>query len=65
VIARCRWCRATLGPLTIVGFIEVGSGPGAFIYACGPCLQGHRLVPLLQHPDDSDGQPLYATHAHR
>jgi hypothetical protein len=39
----------------LVGVIEQGSGPGIWLYACPSCAVG--LLPLAEHPADSDGTP--------
>jgi hypothetical protein len=59
LVPRCGWCKTLLGELIEVGFHEAGSGPGAGIYACPPCLEEHRIVPLDEHPPDSWGGVRY------
>lgn len=59
VIIRCWWCGTVRGPFTAVGFIEGATGAGRHLQACQPCVNALRLVPLDQHPDDTDGRPRY------
>jgi hypothetical protein len=59
VITRCWWCKSARGPWIVVGCVETGSGPGWAIRACGTCVESLRLVPLEEHPDSSDGRPIY------
>lgn len=47
------------GPAVLVGAIERGSGPVRPVYACTPCVERHGILPLVEHPDSSDGHPLY------
>lgn len=56
---QCGWCRTTAPPLTAVGFIEQGTSTGALIHACRACQDRHRIVPLEEHPADTDGAPRY------
>lgn len=58
MIGRCGWCRQ-LQVVVAVGCIEAGSGPGALIYACWACMRGRSIVPLTEHPDDTDGHPRF------
>lgn len=55
----CGWCKTTVGELIEVGFVESGSGPGWFYYACHPCVDEHRILPLDEHPPDSWGGVRY------
>lgn len=55
----CRW-DGNLIPAddaVLVGATERGSGPPLLIYACTACLGVHDLLPLTEHPADSDGTP--------
>ena len=54
---RCGWCKTTTPPLTPVGFVEQGTSAGAYILACSGCRDARDLLPLAEHPDDTDGQP--------
>jgi hypothetical protein len=51
----------TPGDAVLVGAIEQGSGPGHFLYACPACVEQHQLLPLAEHPADSDGTPRRRT----
>ena len=41
----CHWHRGPSGTARLVQVIEQGSGPGASLYACGPCREQRGLVP--------------------
>jgi hypothetical protein len=62
VITRCWWCNIVRGPWTVVGCIETGSGPGRLTRACKTCVDTLRIVPLQEHPDNTDGRPIYRPH---
>lgn len=59
--AWCRWCNSEVSEdeRTLAGVDEVSSGPGRPLYACGPCMVAYRIVPLADHPADTDGRPQY------
>jgi hypothetical protein len=63
VIAHCGWCEKAgavcSGELVVVGFVETNSGPGGWIWACPPCVEESRLLPLDEHPPDSWGGVRY------
>ncbi|MFJ2739309.1 hypothetical protein ACIO3O_06535 [Streptomyces sp. NPDC087440] len=54
---RCAWCRQETGRPVIAGIIHAGSGGGGHIHACPACTATYRIVPLAEHPSDSDGTP--------
>ena len=55
VIAFCFWCKLRhLNPVP-VSIIETGSGAGGTLYACRLCLDEYGIVPLAEHPKDTDG----------
>jgi hypothetical protein len=49
------------GAAVLVGSIEQGSGPGRVLHACPACVEQHQLLPLAEHPADSDGTPRRRT----
>jgi hypothetical protein len=49
------------GDAVLVGSIEQGSGPGRVLYACPACVASYDLLPLEEHPPDSDGTPRRRT----
>lgn len=55
--ARCAWCKGSEPPLIPVGFVEQGTSAGAYILACSDCRDARDLLPLAEHPDDTDGLP--------
>jgi hypothetical protein len=57
----CHWCKKGTVDAVTVGVIEAGSGAGRWVYACGACKAGHRIVPLADHPKNTDGRPRYET----
>ncbi|MFC8985195.1 hypothetical protein [Streptomyces sp. NPDC057115] len=46
----CHWHQASARGIHLIDAIEQGSGPGITYYACPPCIQTHRLVPLADRP---------------
>lgn len=56
-VAWCTFCKLELDEDTqvCVGFKEGASGPGRPSYACGSCLVAYRVIPLAEHPADTDG----------
>ncbi|MGP3983265.1 hypothetical protein [Streptomyces sp. KR80] len=55
----CSWHEGYAEDPVLVGVVEVGSGPGGSLYACRDCVEAYRLKPLSDHPEESDGSPLY------
>jgi hypothetical protein len=55
----CTWHRDNADDTVLIRVIEVGSGPGAFLYACADCVTAYRLVPLQDHHEDGGGSPPY------
>lgn len=55
----CRWHDGLVdaADAVMVGAIERGSGAPLTVYACNGCLTEHDLLPLDEHPADSDGSP--------
>jgi hypothetical protein len=49
--------RIPQGQAVLVGIVEQGSGAGHDVWACRACVQTHGLLPLSEHPADSDGTP--------
>ncbi|MBC2867321.1 hypothetical protein [Streptomyces mexicanus] len=45
-IAWCSWHQGLSGTARLVRIIEQASGPGAGLYACAPCREAYRLVPV-------------------
>jgi hypothetical protein len=58
VSALCTWCRkSTRAPLA-VGIVERGTGPSGTAYACPPCRDRRRIIPMDAWTDDvGDGRP--------
>lgn len=59
-VAACAWCPPGAEPegaLTMVGWVEQASGPGWAHWACEGCSRRNLLLPLAEHPEDSDGSP--------
>lgn len=54
----CTFCRLQLEADThvTVGYKEAASGPGWPVYACGSCVVAYRVIPLAEHPSDTDGR---------
>lgn len=46
----CHWHQDSARGIRLIDAIEQGSGPGITYYACPPCIQTHRLVPLADRP---------------
>lgn len=46
----CHWHQASARGIRLIDAIEQGSGPGITYYACPPCINLHRLVPLADRP---------------
>ena len=55
----CGWCKRETGRPVAVGIVHAGSGGGGSVNACPACTATYRLVPLAEHPADSDGTPRY------
>lgn len=53
----CEWCGYDTNRPIAVGIDHANSGPGRTLYACRPCKEKKRLLPLDQHPGDSFGFP--------
>lgn len=58
------WCRFCHDPIeendaTVIGFVEVASGPGRPLYADGKCVVAYRVMPLTEHPQGTDGSVRY------
>lgn len=47
----CHWHKGPSGTAVLIRIIEQGSGPGAALYACAPCREQRRLVPVDEQPD--------------
>lgn len=58
LLAWCRFCQAQLDETTAVaiGFKESVSGPGWPWYADDKCKVAYGVIPLSEHPADSDGR---------
>ncbi|MFD3516126.1 hypothetical protein [Streptomyces sp. NPDC058657] len=54
---RCAWCKQETRQPVTAGIIHTGSAGGGHIHACPACTATYRLMPLAEHPDDSDGTP--------
>jgi hypothetical protein len=71
MVPRCGWCRARDvelpdgDRLVLVGIHEGGSGPGAAVRACQPCVIWYGLVPAAEQPDDWLGEVRYRPRADR
>ncbi|MDH6432612.1 hypothetical protein M2158_001089 [Streptomyces sp. SAI-144] len=46
----CHWHKGHAEGIRLIEGIEQGSGPGGNLFACGPCRETHRLVPLADRP---------------
>jgi hypothetical protein len=46
----CSWHEGYSSGVRLINVHEQGSGPGASVYACGPCSETHRLVPFGERP---------------
>ena len=53
----CDWCGYDIDEPIAVGIAHAASGPGRNLYACRPCKEMKRLLPLDQHPAHSLGFP--------
>lgn len=51
----CHYHRGPSETAVAVDVVEVGSGPGAFRFACKPCREQRRLTPL--NPEHRDPEP--------
>jgi hypothetical protein len=58
-VRTCGWCATRKPPLVLVGIHEAGAGPGRSTYACRPCMDRLRIVPLSEHPCWSLGAVRY------
>ncbi|MFR0359077.1 hypothetical protein [Streptomyces sediminimaris] len=48
--AHCAWHGGMSDTARLVRIIEQGSGPGAALFACAPCREVYRLVPIADQP---------------
>lgn len=48
VVGWCAWCQAAADDCRVIQVDEQGSGRGGVRYACQPCREKHRLVPLIE-----------------
>jgi hypothetical protein len=48
--AYCHWHKGLSSSAVLVQIIEQQSGPGASLYACGPCRVQYRLTPVSEQP---------------
>jgi hypothetical protein len=55
----CSWHEAFTTDPVLIAIVEVGSGPSGSVYACRPCIEAHRLTPLLDQPEERDGSPQW------
>lgn len=55
--AECWWCQETTAAPVPAGFVPGDSGPGWTIHVCPPCQASRRIIPLADHPADTDGRP--------
>ncbi|MFJ8787854.1 hypothetical protein [Streptomyces sp. NPDC102462] len=48
----CSWCKRLAQDIRLIHAVEAGSGPcpGGSRFACRPCRETHRLVPLAGRP---------------
>ncbi|MEU1869558.1 hypothetical protein RKD37_005782 [Streptomyces ambofaciens] len=46
----CSWHRRFADGVRLIQVLEQQSGPGAALYACGPCREANRLVPFADRP---------------
>ncbi|GLW45503.1 hypothetical protein Stsp02_11650 [Streptomyces sp. NBRC 14336] len=48
----CAWHKRYTAGVRLIDVIEQGSGPGSAgnLFACGPCRETYRLVPLADRP---------------
>ncbi|SBT91392.1 hypothetical protein GA0115233_103024 [Streptomyces sp. DI166] len=46
----CAWHQSYARGVRLIRAIEQGSGPGASLFACGPCRKTHNLTPLADLP---------------
>lgn len=46
----CSWHNRFAAGVRLIEAVEQGSGPGGGAYACGPCRETYRLVPLADRP---------------
>jgi hypothetical protein len=53
----CRWHKKSVpdDDAVLVAAIERGSGAALPVYACTGCVTSLGILPLDEHPDDSDG----------
>ncbi|WP_327711308.1 hypothetical protein OG912_24875 [Streptomyces sp. NBC_00464] len=51
VFGWCHWHKGPSGTAVLIRIIEQGSGPGAALYACAPCREQRRLVPIDEQSD--------------
>ncbi|AEW96096.1 MULTISPECIES: hypothetical protein [Streptomycetaceae] len=54
---RCGWCREPRNDLVAVGFHPATSAGGVSVYACAGCVAARQLLPLAEHPVETDGTP--------
>ncbi|WP_371670039.1 hypothetical protein OG985_21805 [Streptomyces sp. NBC_00289] len=46
----CSWHAGYAEGVRLIHAIEQGSGPGRTVFACAPCREQFRLVPLADQP---------------
>ncbi|QIJ62226.1 hypothetical protein [Streptomyces sp. JB150] len=46
----CSWHKRFAADVRLIDHIEQSSGPGGGHYACAPCREAYRLVPLADRP---------------
>ncbi len=55
----CPWCKEPTGAPISVGFKASISSGGVPIIACSNCVRDLGILPLSEHPLDTDGLPRY------
>ena len=46
----CSWHKGTAAGVRLIDVHEQGSGPGGGVFACGRCMEVHRLIPFADRP---------------
>ena len=46
----CSWHRGNADGIRLISSIEQGTGPGGTLFACKPCREVNRLIPLADQP---------------
>lgn len=57
---RCAYSGELTEGATLVGTVDRTSGPSKPIYACATCMAVLNLLPLAEHPADTNGLPQRA-----